>query len=71
MPGEGYQCLGGAHGISDQLLTEGLGGILVIDNKGKPRHEHTYNWYEMKGPYYPNPDGPGFIKALRVEEEEQ
>jgi hypothetical protein len=43
----GYQCEKGAHGITDDLLAEGKGGILVLYSK---------IWGESDGrPYYPDP----------------
>lgn len=41
----GYQCKGEGHGMTDELLAEGLGGILALKMK---------KWGEFTGPYYPN-----------------
>jgi hypothetical protein len=40
----GYQCGGGAHGVTDELLAEGLGGLWALENK---------DWNSKEGPYYP------------------
>lgn len=40
----GYQCKGGAHGVTDDLLAEGKGGIWTLPK---------WNWEVKKGPYYP------------------
>ena len=43
MPG-GYQCKGGGHGITDDMLEEGKGGMWALPTK---------KWDEKVGPYYP------------------
>jgi hypothetical protein len=52
MPG-GYQCQGGGHGVTDELLAEGRGGILALSSK---------NWEVKDGPYYPR-DGAWYKAA--------
>jgi len=42
----GYQCDAGGHGMTDELLAEGKGGMLAIASKV---------WGDFKGPYYKNP----------------
>jgi hypothetical protein len=46
MPG-GYQCVAGGHGVTDELLAEGKGGVFVM---------RTRDWKMKEGPYYPHPD---------------
>ena len=44
----GYQCQGQAHGITDDMLQEGTGGLIAFD----PEHDwHDPNCWA--GPYYP------------------
>jgi hypothetical protein len=47
----GYQCEGGGHGITDELLAEGKGGIMVLATK---------KWGQSKGPYYLDPESGKF-----------
>lgn len=49
MPG-GYQCHGGGHGVTDELLAEGTGGVYVM---------RTKEWDKKEGPYYPHPTKRG------------
>jgi hypothetical protein len=42
MPG-GYQCRGGGHGMTDEMLAEGKGGLWALPTK---------NWEVKLGPYY-------------------
>ncbi len=50
----GYQCNGFGHGITDEMLAEGKGGIYAL---------RAGNWAIKDGPYYPNPNKPGnFLK---------
>jgi hypothetical protein len=46
----GYQCKGGGHAITDDMLEEGKGGVWALPTK---------NWEEKVGPYYPR-DGAFF-----------
>jgi hypothetical protein len=46
----GYQCEGGGHGITDELLAEGKGGMMA---------HRTRQWGVSDGPYYPHPNNPG------------
>jgi hypothetical protein len=48
----GYQCDGGHHFITDELLAEGKGGVLLVPG-GKQGQVDT--WW---GPYYPDPKKP-------------
>lgn len=50
----GYQCEGGGHGITDELLAEGMGGILALA---------TRKWGESKVPYYLNPESGEFKRV--------
>jgi hypothetical protein len=50
----GYQCEGGGHGITDELLAEGKGGIMA---------HATKKWGESKGPYYPDPESGKFKRV--------
>lgn len=52
MPG-GYQCRGGGHGMTDELLAEGKGGLYGL---------RTRNWEVKDGPYYP--DGKGKFRPV-------
>ncbi|RDL41632.1 uncharacterized protein BP5553_01611 [Venustampulla echinocandica] len=52
MPG-GYQCRGGGHGMTDELLAEGKGGLYGL---------RTRNWEAKDGPYYP--DGKGKFRPV-------
>jgi hypothetical protein len=50
---EGYQCQGGHHVISDELLQEGRGGVYIILDR-------DFNKTNFRiGPYYERPDTPG------------
>jgi hypothetical protein len=40
----GYQCRGGGHGITDDMLAEGMGGMWALPTK---------TWAVKEGPYYP------------------
>ena len=51
----GFQCLGGGHGMTDELLAEGLGGILAHPAR---------KWGESKGPYYPDPSTGKYTRGL-------
>lgn len=46
----GYQCHGGGHGITDEMLAEGKGGMWALPTK---------DWEVKDGPYYPR-DGEWF-----------
>ena len=48
--GDGYQCDGGHHVISDELLAEGLGGVYALNLASRP----DLRW----GPYYAEPSNP-------------
>jgi len=59
----GYQCEGGGHGITDELLAEGKGGIMA---------HRTRKWEVSEGPYYQDPntlgrflrhDGQGYFRG--------
>ena len=50
---EGYQCEGGHHFISDELLAEGKGGIWHLRNSAHTRSDNRI------GPYYEDPRSPG------------
>jgi hypothetical protein len=50
----GYQCEGGGHGMTDELLAEGKGGIMA---------HATKKWGENKGPYYPGPESGKFKRV--------
>ena len=54
MPG-GYQCNGFGHGITDELLAEGKGGLFALPAK---------DWNNKQGPYYPSSDGSGKYYAV-------
>jgi hypothetical protein len=45
----GYQCEGRGHGITDELLAEGKGGIMALS---------TRQWEIKDGPYYQDPNNP-------------
>jgi hypothetical protein len=60
MPG-GYQCQGGGHGVTDELLAEGRGGIWALSSK---------DWEVKDGPYYPR-DGAWFKAAQESSGETQ
>lgn len=49
--GGGYQCKGGHHYISDQLLAEGNGGVMLLINPSQIDPNY--------GPYYPDPNRKG------------
>lgn len=51
----GFQCLGGGHGMTDELLAEGLGGILAHPAR---------KWGESKGPYYPDPNTGKYTRGV-------
>lgn len=52
----GYQCLGGGHGMLDENLADGFGGVYLL---------RTKDWNEKDGVYYPHPTKPGQFKKLR------
>ena len=52
--GDGYQCKGGFHVITDTLLSEGNGGVLVLLRPSNPMDLNS-----RFGPYYPDPNMAG------------
>ena len=51
---DGYQCAGGHHVISDELLQEGMGGVYALEDETRPD--------DKLGPYYANPSDPKLFK---------
>ncbi len=49
---KGYRCAGGYHFVTDDLLGEGKGGILLIPGGKRNKME---KWW---GPYFPDPEQP-------------
>ena len=52
---DAYQCHGGHHVCSDELLQEGKGGVYVILERGRAESTTKY------GPYYAEPSEPGIF----------
>ena len=64
----GYQCARGGHGVTDQLLAAGKGGILAF--KGTKDWENAKDW---EGAYFPSgksKDGKQmYVKGVITEED--
>jgi hypothetical protein len=52
--GKGYQCKGGSHLVTDELIHEGKGGLMIL--------RYRNPWFPAIGPYYEIPGRLGWWK---------